>query len=70
MATGSDNGRRQRIDEQRRDLPDAPGVYMFADEDGRVIYVGKSLSIRKRVASHFSARSTLGRLKDEIESID
>jgi excinuclease ABC subunit C len=40
--------------EQRRGLPDQPGVYLFRDAKGRVIYVGKAKSIRKRVASHFS----------------
>jgi excinuclease ABC subunit C len=40
--------------EQRRTLPDKPGVYLFRDVRGRVIYVGKAKSIRKRVASHFS----------------
>jgi DNA polymerase III subunit epsilon len=35
-------------------LPDAAGVYYFHDEKGEVIYVGKSISIRKRVASHFN----------------
>jgi excinuclease ABC subunit C len=35
-------------------LPDKPGVYLFRDARGRVIYVGKAKSIRKRVASHFS----------------
>ncbi len=39
---------------QRRALPDKPGVYLFRDGRGRVIYVGKAKSIRKRVASHFS----------------
>jgi excinuclease ABC subunit C len=39
--------------EQRRNLPDQPGVYLFRDERGRVIYVGKAKSVRKRVASHF-----------------
>ncbi len=39
---------------QRRSLPDQPGVYLFRDERGRVIYVGKAKSIRKRVASHFA----------------
>ncbi len=39
---------------QRRALPDQPGVYLFRDERGRVIYVGKAVSIRKRVASHFA----------------
>ena len=69
----SENGkdqRQQQLLEQRRALPDAPGVYVFADADGRVLYVGKSLSIRKRVANHFSSRSTLGRLADEVASID
>ena len=39
---------------QRRALPDQPGVYLFYEAGGRVIYVGKAKSIRKRVASHFS----------------
>jgi excinuclease ABC subunit C len=62
--------RRESIAEQRKQLPDSPGVYIFRDSDDRVIYVGKSKSIRKRVASHFSSRSQLGQLADEIESID
>jgi excinuclease ABC subunit C len=40
--------------EQRRALPDQPGVYLFRDGGGRVVYVGKAKSLRKRVASHFS----------------
>jgi excinuclease ABC subunit C len=40
--------------EQRRALPDQPGVYLFRDGRGRVVYVGKAKSVRKRVASHFS----------------
>jgi excinuclease ABC subunit C len=40
--------------DQRRALPDKPGVYLFRDARGRVIYVGKAKSVRKRVASHFS----------------
>jgi excinuclease ABC subunit C len=40
--------------EQRRALPDQPGVYLLRDAGGRVIYVGKAKSVRKRVASHFS----------------
>jgi excinuclease ABC subunit C len=42
------------VAEQRRALPDQPGVYLFRDGRGRVIYVGKAKSVRKRVASHFS----------------
>jgi excinuclease ABC subunit C len=47
--------------EQRRSLPDQPGVYLFRDGKGRVIYVGKAKSIRKRVASHFSKAQVGGR---------
>jgi excinuclease ABC subunit C len=35
-------------------VPDAPGVYLFRDADGRVIYVGKARSLRKRLASYWS----------------
>src|SRR6266498_1743611 len=34
-------------------IPDHPGVYLFRDSSGRVIYVGKAISLRKRVASYF-----------------
>jgi excinuclease ABC subunit C len=51
--------RKTSIAEQRRNLPDQPGVYLFRDAKGRVIYVGKAKSIRKRVASHF-AKAQLG----------
>ena len=34
------------VSEQRKRLPDQPGVYVFADEDGKVLYVGKARSIR------------------------
>ncbi len=44
--------------DRRRDLPDEPGVYLFRDAGGKVIYVGKAISIKKRVASHFSNPST------------
>ncbi|HEY2657163.1 MAG TPA: GIY-YIG nuclease family protein, partial [Solirubrobacteraceae bacterium] len=44
--------------DRRSGLPDEPGVYLFRDREGRVIYVGKAKSIRKRVASHFSNPST------------
>jgi len=41
------------------DLPDRPGVYMFRDGEGRVLYVGKARSIRKRVQNYFGAPSGL-----------
>lgn len=38
-------------------FPDAPGVYIFKDAQGRIIYVGKSKSLRKRVLSYFKENS-------------
>jgi excinuclease ABC subunit C len=34
-------------------LPHAPGCYLFADEHGTILYIGKAKDIRKRVASYF-----------------
>jgi len=59
--------RESKLAEQRSGLPDQPGVYLFRDARGRVIYVGKAKSIRKRVASHFSARGAVRELIDHIE---
>jgi excinuclease ABC subunit C len=55
--------------EKRAKLPDEPGVYLFRDARGRVLYVGKAKSIRKRVASHFSNPSTRGG-RDLVSAID
>ena len=62
----------ERLREQRRALPDQPGVYLFRDKRGRVIYVGKAKSIRKRVASHFSNPTVYGTtaLTQEIDHIE
>ncbi|MEZ5122502.1 MAG: excinuclease ABC subunit UvrC [Solirubrobacterales bacterium] len=49
-----------RVHDQRRKLPDGPGVYLFHDARGKVIYVGKAKSLKKRVASHFSNPVTRG----------
>ena len=55
------------VADQRRALPDAPGVYIFKGERGRVVYVGKARSIRKRVASHFS--KSAGRAGDMVADV-
>jgi excinuclease ABC subunit C len=46
----------EKLAEQRKELPNAPGVYVFRDRAGGALYVGKANSIRKRVASHFAGK--------------
>jgi excinuclease ABC subunit C len=58
------------VDAQRRRLPDQPGVYVFKDSGGRVLYVGKARSLRKRVAGHFSGRGGLGSAVEQVATID
>ena len=53
MPTTEIESREERLKEQRQSLPDGPGVYLFRDAKRKVLYVGKALSIRKRVAGHF-----------------
>ncbi len=68
----SSDDRATRLAEQRRALPDQPGVYLFRDERGRVVYVGKAKSIRKRVQSHFSNPTSYGStdLPREVDHIE
>jgi excinuclease ABC subunit C len=60
--------RAERVAEQRRALPDSPGVYLFHGPDAELLYVGKARSIRKRVASHFSGGET--RLTSRVDRIE
>jgi excinuclease ABC subunit C len=56
-------------------LPDSPGVYIFRGDRGKILYVGKALSLRKRVASYFNPAAegakeeALRRLHREVETI-
>jgi excinuclease ABC subunit C len=51
--------RLQRLNEKAKGLPKAPGVYLMKDDTGRVIYVGKSASLRDRVGSYFQPSTKL-----------
>ena len=42
-----------RLEAQLKTLPARPGVYVFRDEGGAVLYIGKAKSLRSRVRSYF-----------------
>ncbi len=47
-------------------LPDSPGVYVFRDERGGALYVGKSQRIRSRVRTYFTASETRTRMAEMV----
>ena len=50
MAVSQEEAIKRRL----RAVPDAPGVYLFRDTRGQVIYVGKALRLRDRLRSYFT----------------
>jgi excinuclease ABC subunit C len=60
--------------EKAASLPLAPGVYLYKDSEGKVLYVGKAKSLRNRVRSYFSderlAEAKTGRLISAARDID
>jgi excinuclease ABC subunit C len=62
------------LEETLRLLPDEAGVYRFYDADGKLLYVGKAKSLRKRVRSYFKSPAQLNRktqrLVQQIERIE
>ena len=50
-------------------IPDSPGVYLFHDKHGAVLYVGKAKSIRKRLSNYF-ARNLAPRTRAMVDSAD
>ncbi len=55
------------------DIPTDPGVYIFKDEDGEILYIGKAKSIRQRVRSYYSnndQQTKTRKLVSRIRNID
>ncbi len=65
---------KKRVLKQRaKNLPDSPGVYFFKDKKKKVIYIGKAISLKKRLANYFQQgpfEPKIGRLISQITDFD
>ncbi len=62
-------------EKQLKDIPLEPGVYLFKDKNGKIIYVGKSATLRARVRSYFRESTTFynaakRKMVDEIRGVE
>ncbi len=62
------------VTEQLRQLPDSPGVYLFKDTEGNILYVGKAANLHHRVRSYFGSKQKLSpklqRLVPRVNELD
>ena len=58
------------IEEQLKNLPDSPGVYLHKDAFGQIIYVGKAISLKNRVRQYFhSPKNQQAKVRKMVEQI-
>jgi excinuclease ABC subunit C len=66
--------RPKTVEEKLNNLPGQPGVYLYRDDKGKVIYVGKAKNLRSRVRSYFRDSRNLAprtvRLVQQIRNIE
>lgn len=59
------------IQEQLKKLPAEPGVYLMKDEDDKIIYVGKAISLKNRVRQYFqSSKNHSSKVKSMVKNIN
>jgi excinuclease ABC subunit C len=63
-----------RVQEQLKTLPAKPGVYLFRDTHGDVLYIGKAKSLRPRVRSYFQkttdGRAQIRQLPERVADVE
>ena len=60
-----ENGLKTRISA----LPQSPGIYIYKDAKGGILYVGKAKNLRSRVRSYFGKSADLGPAKERMVSL-
>ena len=51
----------EKLEEKIKKLPKSPGVYIFKDKNGEILYVGKAASLKDRVRSYFNGKPSFVR---------
>ena len=54
------------LQQKLENLPNSPGVYLYKDASGKIIYIGKALSLRQRVRSYFQESRPLDPKTDRV----
>ena len=58
------------IEAEIKKLPSKPGVYIMRDKDDNIIYVGKAISLKRRVTQYFRKNNKTERIKKMVSLID
>jgi len=58
------------IEEELKKLPNTPGVYIMHDKNDKIIYVGKAISLKKRVTQYFRKNKKTQRIQNMVALID
>src|SRR5262244_3095739 len=54
------------LESKLKNIPPGPGVYLYKDESGETIYVGKAKSLRNRVRTYFQLSADFDVRKDQM----
>ena len=58
------------IEEELKKLPNKPGVYIMHDKNDTIIYVGKAISLKRRVTQYFRKNKKTQRIQNMVALID
>ena len=58
------------IEEELKKLPNKPGVYIMKNKNDEIIYVGKAISLKKRVRQYFRKNNKTKRIENMVSLID
>lgn len=58
------------LEEELKKLPDKPGVYIMHDKNGKIIYVGKAISLKKRVRQYFRKNNKTKRIENMVALVN